>query len=77
MSSVFPTAKTELLAKVFGLTVACPSDQGNPCDCPLHEVRKLSLRERHEWARGLSEADMRVLIGYHEKCSTKKLIHPL
>lgn len=62
-----------LLEKVFGLAVACPFDQGNPCKCPLHELRKKSLRERYEWLRALSEEEVRDILIYHQKCMDDKL----
>jgi len=74
MSNVSSATKKELLAKVFGLTMACPREQSNPPDCPLFEVRKLSLKERHEWVRNLSEGDMRMLLEHHEKCSARKML---
>jgi hypothetical protein len=57
-----------LLEEIFGLAVACPFDQGNPCKCPLHELRKKSLRERYEWLHELSEESMKDILTFHEKC---------
>ena len=75
MSTLTLSLARELEARVFGLAVACPCDQGNPIDCPLYEIRKMSLRQRHVWAHSQSEEDMRALLEHHEKCSAMKLIH--
>jgi len=77
MSCLTSPSKRELEAKVFGLAMACPCDQGNPIDCPLYQIRKMSLRERHGWAHGLSETAMEALLDYHEKCSTGKMNCPV
>jgi hypothetical protein len=61
-----------LLEKVFGLAVACPFDQGNPQPCPLHELRKKSLKERYEWLRALSEEEVRNILSFHQKCLAEK-----
>jgi hypothetical protein len=61
-----------LLNEIFGLAVACPFDQGNPCNCPLHELRKKTLRERHEWLQALSEEDISNILTFHKKCLGEK-----
>ena len=38
-------ADGNIIAKIFGLTVACPYTGDNPNDCPLHEIRQLPLIE--------------------------------
>jgi len=58
--------------RVFGLSVACPFDQGNPCDCPLHEIRKKSIEERYQWFRGLSDERILEILTYHKKCLGEK-----
>ena len=58
--------------RVFGLSVACPFDQGNPCVCPLHEIRKVSIQERDKWVRGLSTERMLEILTYHQKCLGEK-----
>ena len=64
--------KQFLLEEIFGLAVACPFDQGNPCNCPLHELRKKSLQERYRWLLDLSEADLRDILTNHRKCLDEK-----
>ena len=54
--------------KIFGLSVACPFDQDNPCDCPLYEVRKKSMEERYAWVRELSDVRILSILTYHQKC---------
>ncbi|MCE0499422.1 MAG: hypothetical protein LV481_15890 [Methylacidiphilales bacterium] len=58
--------------RVFGLSVACPFDQGNPCVCPLHEIRKLSIEERYKWVRELSNESMLDILHNHQKCLGEK-----
>jgi len=41
--------------KIFILSVVCPFDQGNPCECPFHETEKRNLNKRMEWLNELSE----------------------
>jgi hypothetical protein len=58
--------------RVFGLSVACPFDHGNPGACPLHEVRKMGVMERFEWLHEQSEEGMRNLLVFHQKCLEEK-----
>jgi hypothetical protein len=64
--------KQYLLEDIFGLAVACPFDQGNPCKCPLHDLRTKSLRERYEWLNEASEESLRDILTFHEKCLDEK-----
>jgi hypothetical protein len=64
--------KQYLLEEIFGLAVACPFDQGNPCNCPLHDLRKKGLRERYEWLQSLSEEALFDVLGFHQKWLEKK-----
>jgi hypothetical protein len=64
--------KQYLLEEIFGLAVACPFDQGNPCGCPLHELRKKSLQERYRWLRDLSDDKLREILIFHRKCLDEK-----
>jgi hypothetical protein len=61
-----------LQKQVFGLSVCCPFDQGNPCDCPLHAVRKMGVMERFEWLHGQSEENMRNFLTSCQKCLEEK-----
>ena len=61
-----------LQKQVFGLSVCCPFDHGNPCACPLHGVRKMGVMERCEWLHGQSEESMRNFLTFHQKCLEEK-----
>ena len=61
-----------LLEEIFGLAVACPFDQGNPCNCPLHDLRKQGLKERYESLQELSGEDMLKILIFHQKCLEEK-----
>ena len=64
--------KQILTSQVVGLSVACPFDGTNPCRCPLHDVRKRSLRERYAWVQSLSEAEAVTILTFHEACLLDK-----
>jgi hypothetical protein len=51
-----------------GLVVCCPVVQGNPPDCPLHEIRKLPLRERYVWLRHRSAREISSILHEHFGC---------
>jgi hypothetical protein len=61
-----------LQKQVFGLSVCCPFDQGNPCACPLHAVRQMGIMERFEWLHGQSEESMRNFLAFHQRCLEEK-----
>ncbi|MCE0499454.1 MAG: DUF4339 domain-containing protein [Methylacidiphilales bacterium] len=63
----------DLQAKVLKLSLACPYDQSNPRTCPLHEVRKISWKEKCRWIDELSETSLRDLLIFHQKCLAKKM----
>jgi hypothetical protein len=67
-----PLTDEEARAKLFGLTVACPHNQGNPSGCQIHEVRNLSLSERLTWVKQLQRAEIDRLINSHESCLADK-----
>jgi len=62
---------------MVGLSVECPFDGTNPCTCPLHEIRKKSLKERYEWAQKLSESDALNILTFHQVCLKEKETLPL
>lgn len=68
-----PSAQRQYLqVKVFGLSLACPFDQGNPCDCPLHEIRKKKLEEKIKWLNKLSDEGVLNILTYHQICLGEK-----
>lgn len=68
----------DLQEAIFALSVACPFDQGNPCACPLHEIRKKNLKERYAWIQQLSEESMLDIVTFHHKCmKAKEDDHPV
>ena len=53
---------------ILGLSFACPFyGQGLP-ECPLNEVRKMSLSERYEWSKTINEEEVQKLIECHKRC---------
>jgi len=57
---------------LVGLSVECPFDGTNPCTCPLHEIRKKTLRERYEWAQKLNKSDALSILFFHQDCLKQK-----
>jgi len=72
MDARINSRKQYLLEEIFGLAVACPFDQGNPCECPLHELRKKSLQQRYQWLQDLSDDSLREILVFHRKCLDEK-----
>jgi hypothetical protein len=64
--------KESLKTELVGLSVECPFDGTNPQTCPLHKIRKKSLRERCEWAEKLSKTDALKLLTFHHECLREK-----
>jgi len=56
-----------------GLLVTCPLTQSNPPECPLHEIRKMSLSDRYELANLISDEVALKLIDCHKKCMEGKI----
>ena len=59
-------------ARLVGLSIACPLDQGNPSGCPLHDVRKKDLVERIAWVKHLNRDEIDNMIKSHESCLAEK-----
>ena len=59
--------------KVFVLSLGCTIDGGNPTDCPLHDLRKISVPERLKAVQGMSEDAKLKVLEYHKKCEACKL----
>ena len=72
MSEMSNSQRTSFQDRVFALSEACPFDGCNPSACPLHEIRKKSQRQRHEWAQALSEESVFNILVFHEVCLGKK-----
>jgi hypothetical protein len=47
--------RSYLRAKLSVLPEICPHDEGRPCTCPLHAVRKTNVTKRMEWFDKLSD----------------------
>lgn len=56
------------IAQMQSLSVACPVDQDNPCDCPFSNIRHLSLKARLKWVNTLSPEVMDGLQQFHVGC---------
>jgi hypothetical protein len=70
--SITGSQRRYLRQKVFYLSTACPSGHGNLCACPFYTVRKMSVMERFEWHRELSDLELLGILAHHQKCLMKK-----
>ena len=68
-----PAGRDALIAYVMGLAVACPVDQDNPSDCPLHMLRQKAMRDRLAWVKSLANEDLRKIATTHCACLEKKV----
>jgi len=57
-----------LLKGLEPLLEACPSNDCNPEECPLHGVRELPRELRGEWLDGLTEDALEYLAAYCHCC---------
>jgi len=57
---------------LHGRILRCPVET-NPKDCPLYEIRLLSVEKRIEWLNSKTEEQVEALYGYHIRCMDKKL----
>lgn len=53
--------------------MACPFEQDNPCDCPLHMLRKKALGDRLAWAKSLCDDELMKIATTHCICLEKKV----
>jgi hypothetical protein len=53
---------------LVGLLVACPFNQDNPDNCPLHHLRLLPMAKRIEWLDQLADEDVLILRTNHQHC---------
>jgi len=42
-------------------------------ECPFHKIRKMSLRDRYEWSKSVSEEEAVNLLEIHTKCVEEKM----
>lgn len=64
--------RTALVARAFALCVACPLNQDNPADCPLHTIRHMPVTERFAWVKQASDMRLSELCDHHCSCLTEK-----
>lgn len=57
---------------IFGLSEKCPYTNDNPADCQLHDVRKLSPKERVLLIESLSFTEKVKLFHRHKECLMEK-----
>lgn len=57
---------------LHGRILRCPLG-GNPDDCPLYEIRKLSMEDRIDWLESQTDEDTIALYEQHNKCLECKL----
>lgn len=53
---------------MVGLLVACPYNQDNPANCPLHYIRQRDMAQRIAWLDSLDEEEVQVLYANHQHC---------
>ena len=71
MSSTMSLAEEARLA-LHGRILRCPFG-GNPIECPLHEIRKLSVEKRVAWLASKSDEEVIELYELHNACLECKL----
>lgn len=57
---------------LHGRILRCPLG-GNPCDCPLHDLRELPLEDRIAWLESKSDEEVIELYHLHNQCLECKL----
>jgi len=72
METTASTQQKSLIEKMFSLSAECPFDGENPCTCPFHEVRKMDLENRLEWARSMNDDEIINLFTHHQGCLEEK-----
>jgi len=69
-----PPASVEMMqAQLLEVLNACPVEQCNPEECPLHALRHLEFPQRVAWLKSLDHADLEYLLAYHYICRHCKL----
>jgi hypothetical protein len=58
-------------ALLFGLTVTCPNKPGNPAECGLHEIRKLPIADRLQWAKSRTREEADAIFSFHSFCAKR------
>jgi len=70
MNSLITEEEIDIM--IFGLSEKCPYTNGNPIDCQLHEVRKLSSKERVLIIKSLNYTEKVKLYHKHKECLMEK-----
>ena len=73
MPEISQQRRSELRDQLLELAVACPVENCNPVDCPLHQVRRMDLGCRLEWFKALTDEDLAYLNAYHYVCLKTRL----
>jgi hypothetical protein len=74
MDSILEKCSDKSRALLFGLLANCSFPTRTNEDCPLWELRNnLSIEEKHEYAMGLSDEEVKSILVQHEECYEKKL----
>lgn len=66
--SITSTQRTIFRTEFSILSEACPFDRDNPRDCPFHEIREESLKEKMAWFEELSEEAILNIHAYCQLC---------
>ena len=57
---------------IFGLLTKCPFDNNSSINCPMHELRKLSLIDKFEYMENLPQKKCIDLYTKHKQCLKSK-----
>ena len=71
-SVVTDDRRSRLETEAIALSKHCPVDRSNPATCPLCDLRRLDVRARRAWLRGLSLEELQYLVVYHAGCAGEK-----
>ena len=58
----------DFASRLVGLAIACPVEQNNPTDCPLHDIRLLTLQERLNWVKSCTRKEAEGIFRQHSSC---------
>lgn len=64
--------KDATAARLIGLVMACPLQQDNPSDCPLHKIRQLPVKERFIWVKSRAQKEALEILRQHSICLRQK-----
>ena len=74
MDSILEKSSDRSRSLLFGLLANCLFPTNIKEDCPLWELRNsLSIEKKHEYAKELSDKEVKNILVQHERCFEKRL----